>query len=238
MSDSELPPFLLVDTETTGLDAKKNDLIEIGAIIFDPNPGIVIETMSYVLPAETNPVEKINHIPASATQRWGRANPFEALDHFASTPEAMGTKRPVALAHNAVFDKKWLPTLAEHEWICTRKDAVWPLMHGGGGKLTEIALAYGIGISRAHRALDDCLLIASLLERVHQMEGGLHDWYDRATADRIETKAMVSFDDKHLAKEAGFIFDYETKEWRKRMTVKEAKALAKTVDFKIHRVKQ
>ena len=62
---SSLPEMLLIiDTETTGLDPKRGQCLEVGAILFHAPQRAVLAQHSFLLPVETNAAESINRIPA------------------------------------------------------------------------------------------------------------------------------------------------------------------------------
>jgi DNA polymerase-3 subunit epsilon len=180
-----LPAFLIVDVETTGLDPQADHLIEVAAVLFDPDIGAPIESRSVLVHAPDNPAAHINRIHASGPRLYGVADArvrdmlADLLAHGSAVRGAS-----VILAHNAAFDRQWLPNL-DTFWLCTYEDAVWPRVPGETGALTAIALAYDVGVVRAHRAIEDCLTLAAVLSRVHEIEGGLGAWFDRAT-DRVD----------------------------------------------------
>jgi DNA polymerase-3 subunit epsilon len=228
-----LPAFLIVDVETTGLDLMTHDLIEVAAVLFDPDIGAPIESRSVLVHAPDNPAAHINRIHASGPRLYGVADArvrdmlADLLAHGSAVRGAS-----VILAHNAAFDRQWLPKL-DTFWICTYEDAVWPRVPGETGALTAIALAYDVGVVRAHRAIEDCLTLAAVLSRVHEIEGGLGAWFDRATEERREVFALVSYDDRQLAKDAGFRWDGDRKKWWKRVSVSRVEALAAELPFRV-----
>ena len=66
--------LLIVDTETTGLDADRDQCLELGAILFSVPHRQVLAQMSCLLPVDSNPAESINRIPAAVSrveQPWG-----------------------------------------------------------------------------------------------------------------------------------------------------------------------
>ena len=97
------PPekLLILATETTGLDVKENQCLEIGAILFHVRTRSVLAQNSFLIPAEVNEAEKINKIPAEITQL---PQPWEeGMRYF----EALVDSADAVLAHNASFDKQW-----------------------------------------------------------------------------------------------------------------------------------
>ena len=51
--------ILILDTETTGLDYKNDDCLEVGSILFNVKNRSVLAQQSFLLPVEINNAEKI-----------------------------------------------------------------------------------------------------------------------------------------------------------------------------------
>lgn len=229
--------FLIVDVETTGLDTAQHQLVEVGAVVFDADRGIPIASASRLVRADGNAAAAINRIPEDAV-RSDTAMPPEALDRFFDAL-AICDSRPYYVAHNAKFDRQWLPPL-DHggaNWICTYEDADWPrlsrgLPAAGTGSLHALALAYDVGIVRAHRAIEDCLTLAAVLSRVHELEGGLKDWLARALEPKREVIACVSYDDRQLAKDAGFGWDGARKLWTRNVRLSQVETFCGALPFR------
>lgn len=66
--------------------------------------------------------------------------------------------------------------------------------------MRDLALAYGVPVWAAHRALTDCIYIAQVFEREAQLEALLQ----QALLPRKLYRARLAYDQRHLAKEAGF----------------------------------
>ena len=65
--------ILILDTETTGLDENKDEVIEIGCILFDVSFKCVLSQVSFLFPVGNNEAEYVNGIPAEVTnisQPW------------------------------------------------------------------------------------------------------------------------------------------------------------------------
>jgi DNA polymerase-3 subunit epsilon len=209
---------LIVDTETTGLDPKTDNLIEIGAILYDVKNQCSLVSFSTLRNASLNAAESINRIPAAALCDFYDSNPVGELDVF--TPLIADAE--VIVAHNADFDRSWLddPWL-DRPWLCTREDFTWPRQTKPGQSLVTLALDHGIGVASAHRALTDCRLIARLFDQMPDLQA----MFARAMRPKALFRALVSYDDREKAKAAGFQWDAATKQWSRRMAIEDAAAL-------------
>lgn len=217
-------PLLIVDTETTGLDPEKDRVIEVGAVLFETEAGVPVACGSRLISSENNPAHEINRIPRSVLwdQHWNDETPDQLLAEMAD----LAPENPIYVAQNADFDRAFLGRLTDGEaWICTKRDVEWNRLPKGTGSLVQIALAYDVGVVRAHRAIEDCLTLAAVLSRVHALEGGLEDWLARALEPRVELAADVSYDGRQLAKDRGFTWDPDRKLWVKRVRESQVETL-------------
>lgn len=196
---------LIVDTETTGLDRRTDLLLEVGAVLWSVRHRTVLHAESRLYHAPVNPAEPINGIPAGAVQELASV---QVAVPWVSDADAI-------VAHHADFDRQWLPELGK-PWICTANDVAWPRT-GDSRSLVAICLAHGVGVSHAHRALTDCLLIARLLERVGELGHDPERLLSDALLPRVTLQALHRFEDNDKAKAAGFRFDGATKRWLKRV---------------------
>ena len=66
--NKKIEKVLILDTETTGLDENKDEVIEIGWILFDVSYKCVLSQVSFLFPVNNNEAEYINGIPAEVTK--------------------------------------------------------------------------------------------------------------------------------------------------------------------------
>ena len=214
--------LLIIDTETTGLDPQKDRCLEVGAILFDVSARSVLAQQSFLLPVESNAAEPINRIPASVTrlpQPWTGA--LRWFDELLSASD-------VLVAHNAAFDRQWfgrdpLPAVS-HPWLCSMEDLRWPADRQLRSRpsVRDLALAYGVPVWSAHRALTDCIYLAEVFARCDDLETMLLHGLE----PRQLMRARVSYDDRHLAREAGFRWNDPVKgAWTRRLSQREVKSL-------------
>jgi len=218
--------LLILDTETSGIDAAEHNLLEIAAILYSVEHQCVLQQISTLIPGsrDDNPAQFVNNIPIAAVND----TPSELADYLCRTINYWGEIAEYVVAHNAPFDRKWFKDhpifakLYEQPWLCTCNEFAWPQQHRPGQKLIDLALAHGIGVSSAHRALTDCQLIAALFDRMEDLPGMVA----HAATPKVLVRADVSFKDKQLAKDAGFRWDGKGKQWTLRMNPADAEALA------------
>lgn len=214
-----LQNILILDTETTGLSPADSVCIEVGAILFNVPQKAVVTQLSFVLPCLLNPAEHINHIPASVTILG--PGPEIGLSLFQQLLKCSDA----VVAHNVDFDKQWfgqgnLPAI-DKPWICTMSDVSWPkhLRIKSRPSVVGLALAHGIPVWAAHRALTDCIYLAQVFERCDDLDGLLRN----AQQPRFLYQALVSYDDRQLAKDAGFSWNNDgNKTWTRKLTEEEA----------------
>jgi DNA polymerase III subunit epsilon len=203
----------VVDTETTGVDATADRVIEASWALVQVATAKVLELHSYLFHSTVNPAEPINGIPV-------------VLLALADEPEPVVLDRRVTavVAHNAEFDRQWeVFRPLELPWLDTR-DWRWPRA-SADSTLVQVALAHGVGVVAAHRAYTDVLTTCALLERVHEMGVSLSEQLEYARRPRQTYEALVSFAQKDLAKTAGFKWEPERKRWTRRMLPEDVAAL-------------
>jgi len=228
-TQSLLENILILDTETTGLDNEIDDCLEVGSILFNVKSRSVLAQQSFLLPVENNNAEKINNIPAEITRLPQPL--FEAIKYF----ESLVQVSDVIVAHNAAFDMKWfghnkLPHI-EKKWICSMDDITWPSDRQLKTRpsVKDLALAYGVPVWNAHRALTDCIYLAEVFKRCGELEKLLI----RALEPKVLIRAEVTYEKRHLAKNAGFRWNDSIKgAWSRRMSRRDIKKL----EFPVHEV--
>ena len=86
----------------------------------------------------------------------------------------------------------------------------------------DLALAYGVPVWVAHRALTDCIYLAQVFERCADLEQLIAEGRE----PRLLYRAQVSYDERHLAREAGFRWnDPVNGAWSRRLSERQLEAL-------------
>ncbi len=214
--------LLILDTETTGLSTLQGQCIEVGAILFHVPHRAVLTQVSFLMPCAGNAAEGINGIPAEVTrleQPWQ-----DALGCF----RAMVGACDALVAHNVAFDRQWfglgpLPVL-DRPWICSMEDIRWPAERQlrSTPSVRDLALAYGVPVWAAHRALTDCIYLAQVFERCTDLEALLQ----AALEPRSLYRAELPYAERHRAREAGFRWNESVpRAWSRRLSRREVEAL-------------
>ena len=219
----EVPKNILI------LDTEKDHCIEVGSILFNVENRSVLAQQSFLLPVEINNAERINKISAEITRLPQPLN--EAIKYF----ETLVLASDVIVAHNVEFDKKWfgigkLPGINK-PWVCSMDDISWP-----GDKqlksrpsVRDLALAYGVPVWNAHRALTDCIYLSEVFKRCNELETLLI----RGLEPKIIVRAEITYEQRYLAKNAGFRWnDAIQGAWSRRMSHRDIKEL----DFPVQEV--
>lgn len=217
---------LILDTETTGLDPALHKCIEVAVILYDLVHASPVASYGSLLHSDSNEAEAINRIPVGVLRN------ARDPDSVWNMIRSLATYADVIIAHRAEFDEGFCPKF-DKPWVCSKTAIEWP-MAKTGEHLVHLALAHGIGVVSAHRAMTDVDIIARLLTRVAETGHSLPDMIKRAMRPRVKVAAIVSYDDRELAKSAGFQWDPQAKKWWKTMFAEDVAKLGfKTAEIAI-----
>jgi DNA polymerase III subunit epsilon len=207
--------LLILDTETTGLDPTKDRLVEVATAIYSVEHRTIVKVRSWIVQGDGNEAESINGIPSELVRSHRHTCIPDLTDrwvlNWASEVDAI-------VAHNADFDQQWFGDgVRERPWVDSL-DLEWPRA-STSKSLTALALAHGVGVLSAHRALDDVLTLANLFARSSELGADVEAMVRRGLRPRAKFIADVSFDDRDKAKEAGFRWDGRAKVWTRTMAI-------------------
>jgi exodeoxyribonuclease X len=168
-----MPTIWVLDTETTGLSPETDRVVEIAAVpvvgaLVDPTTGLTqwrvgdgassLVRPGIPIPPEASGVHHIIDSDVADAPQLG-----EALDRVLGP--LWGGQVEICAAHNAKFDRGFLPPLQTKRWLYTWRTSmhVWP----DAPSHKNMVLRYwrGIDLPRegAHRALADATVTAHLL---------------------------------------------------------------------------
>lgn len=210
----------ILDTETTGLDPSRNKCIEVAVIRYSITHHAVIDCFSSLIIGESNEAESVNKIPSQLLP-YGmvREHAWEQVAEICSLTDHV-------LAHNADFDKQWIPdTFPKMKWIDTCNGIRWPMESRPGANLVQLSLDHGLAVMDPHRALNDCLMIARLLTRVAELGFDLTEMLQMGLRPTAVFRACVNYQDMDIAKDNGFKWYNPDKMWIRKMAIEDTKAL-------------
>lgn len=157
---------ILVDTETTGLNPREAEVIEIGAIAFTYGEGgefgDVIGTFSALQqPSRAIPTEITDLTGITDEMVAGQMIDQNALRRFVEPADLI-------IAHNAAFDRPFCEGLSDSfrdkDWGCSNAEIAWRNRGFEGSKLGYLLQQCGL-FHNGHRALDDCFALLEVLLR-------------------------------------------------------------------------
>lgn len=214
----EVAKVLILDTETTGLDAGKDRIIELALLLVDVD-------LPTGQPLQVQQVYDELEDP-------GRPIPPEALRVTGITDAMVAGKRldegriaelmagvSLVIAHNARFDRgfveKRLPAFAQLPWACSVSEIDWSAQGRGSAKLEFLAHELG-WFYDAHRAEMDCHALLAVLAAPlpNTGETGLARLLAASRLSSHKVCATGSpFESKDLLRARGYRWDAERKVW-------------------------
>lgn len=220
--------LLGIDLETTGLAPASDLIVEIGAAFFDTDRETAIEAGGFLvrLPegvALDPRITKLTGITPADLDEWGGDLP-DTLLRIGTMCQKHGVSYLVG--HNGrAFDRAFLRAavarlsasrpeidhLLALPWLDTQEDLPFP-EEMKTRKLSHLAAEHGFLNPFPHRALFDVMTSLRLLSCYP-----LEEVIRRAEADVVTVIALVPFDRRQEAKDAGFFWDAPAKQWTKRV---------------------
>jgi DNA polymerase III subunit epsilon len=166
-SDSTLPRLaVLVDTETTGLQHSRHEVIEIGAVAFTYDDEGKVGDVVGVYSGLRQPSSPI---PPDVTRLTGITDEMVAgreIDN--ATLDALIEPADLVIAHNAGFDRPFCEKLSRSfipkAWACSVSEIRWADRGFEGNKLGYLVGQSGL-FHEGHRATDDCHALLEVLAR-------------------------------------------------------------------------
>lgn len=159
---------LIVDVETTGLDPFRDEIVELGLLLFALNARtgealLIIDRYDGL----REPTRSISS-GAMAVHGLGPADlRGKALD--AARVRRLVEAADFLVAHNAPFDYGFLtrlyPEAGLKPWHCSMRQINWRRYGFQSRRLENLAAGHGLSAAGAHRAGPDCELVFHLLQQ-------------------------------------------------------------------------
>ena len=199
---------ILLDVETTGLDQRKDEVIELGMVKFDYLPDGRIAGLRGIFSSFNEPSEPI---PLEVTALTGITNEMVAgqrIDEAAVS--SFVDDAVIVIAHNASFDRKFAerywPIFQRKAWGCSATEVEWRKHGFEGSRLGYLLNGTGF-FHQAHRAVDDCRALLEILAFELPTTGtsALAVLLEQARKKTMRVWAVQSpFDLKDLLKRRGY----------------------------------
>jgi len=166
--------LLFIDTETTGLDAKQNEILEIGCVLTDPTAETILQTYeAKLMPRRIETASpKALEINGYSKEAWSA--------EVCTEPSAVTgvlcklAENAVTVGHNVGFDLAFLTeflacnAVTKPPWHYHKVDTVslaWPLLQWGEIQyvtLDAVCERFEVERPKVHRALADALACRSI----------------------------------------------------------------------------
>jgi DNA polymerase III epsilon subunit-like protein len=155
--------YTVVDVETTGLSPAADAVVEVAVLCIEGGE-VVDRFVSLVNPGRPIPVY------ASAVHGIYDRDVCDAPSLASLREHLLAlTKRATVVAHNARFDRGFLPFFASQPWICTMRLAmhlVDAASYRNEALRAYLGITMPVGHGQAHRAYADAAVTAAILDRL------------------------------------------------------------------------
>ncbi|MFS8048741.1 3'-5' exonuclease [Rhizobium sp. BR 314] len=199
---------IILDTETTGLDARKEEIIEIGLIAFTFNEGGEVGDVTAVYGGLQQPSTPISEDITRLTGITDAMVRDQMIDM--AVVRALVEPADLIIAHNAGFDRPFCealsPIFTRKAWACSNSEIEWGMRGYEGTKLGYLINQSGY-FHVGHRAVDDCFALLEVL--AHSRGDGdrapFAELYEASKQSRVRIFAENSpFDQKDRLKARGY----------------------------------
>lgn len=204
---------LYVDVETTGLDPRRDEIIELAMVPFWYGADGQVLGCGEPFQSFNEPSRPITPEIQALTGITSEMVSGHRIDPAAVL--AVAAPAVLVVAHNAAFDRRFLERLdavfSTKAWACSMSQVDWAGAGHEGTKLGYLAQASGFFYDR-HRAVNDCFAAIELLARPSRRAGrpAMAELLDRARAISWRIWAENSpFDLKDQLKARGYRWNGE-----------------------------
>lgn len=208
----------ILDTETTGTDASKDKIIELGIVLVEvcPDTGQAFRVTTVFDELEDPGMP----IPPESTRIHNITDEMVSGKHISdSDVESLMAKVALVVAHNAQFDRVFVeqrfPVFCDKYWACSFQQIPWSEEGVASAKLEFLAYHYGFHFP-GHRASHDCHALLEVLQQPLPVSGEMAMKVLLANARRpdIKVSALGSpFESKDVLKDRGYRWNADKKVW-------------------------
>lgn len=238
---AEAKRAIYLDTETTGFDKKKHEIIELAMVPFWYAPDGRIVSVEAGMSWYQQPSVPITPEITALTGISNEDVAGKGIDW--DEVSALVNEVGLIVAHNAEFDRGFVElkceTFKSRYWACSVAQVPWTKHGVRGNKLDYIVQHYG-HFFEAHRADVDCLAGVFALAQPLGGVPAMKHLLDNARAEGRHIWALnAPFDAKDILKERGYQWsggeDGKPKAWHREVTEAEYAAEATWLSTKVYR---
>ena len=199
---------VIVDTETTGLDHTRDEVIEIGLVAFSYNEdgriGDVIGTYNALREPSVPITPEITRLTGITPEMVkGHTIDLDAVEAFIQPAH-------LVIAHNARFDRPFCERLTKgfdvKAWACSHSEIPWSRLGFEGSKLGYLINQSG-WFHQGHRAVEDCHALLEVLAAPLAAGSGSPFGHLLASARKSRVRVWAEnspFDMKDALKKRGY----------------------------------
>ena len=214
--------LVLLDTETTGLDASRDKIIELALLRVDVDAATGLPV---------GPVQVYDGLEDPGMPISAEIQAITGIDDAMVRGQRLDEERISALldgadlvvAHNAGFDRPFtearMGRFSALPWACSYADLDWKAQGRGSAKLESLALELGLFYD-AHRAEMDCHALLAVLSAPLPKGGGtgLGQLLERVGQPSYRLQATAApFEAKDKLKSRGYRWNAEQRVWQTRL---------------------
>ena len=211
---------MIIDTETTGLNPREDEVIELGFLLIAyqyENPRKIVD-FGNEMREPSREIPKIVQELTGITPKMVKGKRLSKEKVLAALDLAN-----IVIAHNAAFDRpiceRLLPEFSEKPWACSLTEIPWSKYGFESAKLRYLLMDSGY-FFEGHRALDDCAALNELLNvRSPHGQSFFAELMESARQPSYYFKVRTPYDLRKIMRELGYRWvqheDRTGGEWQK-----------------------
>ncbi|MEE2924277.1 MAG: 3'-5' exonuclease [bacterium] len=228
-----------LDTETTGLDHRKESVIELGILIFkiDTDSGKITEILEdysqFQDPGRPIPEVVVQLTGITDEMVCGQSIRWETVNQMLTTVD-------IIIAHNAKFDRGFIdplvPISSERIWACSMSQVDWSGTGTSCRNLSHLCMEHGYFFD-SHRAINDVKAGVQLLSFDSPKTGKPYLWELNQNCQQSELLVSAEgspFSTKDILKAKGFRWNAPKKVWQKRINTAQKDEIQEFFDSEIY----
>lgn len=225
-SDIKLNRVMIIDTETTGLDKQKDEIVEVAFHLIEFDSSGNFYKVLYSYSEKQEPSFELSEVAQKVTgytkeHLKGSKIDWDIVNKILNVTD-------VVLAFNSVFDRPFLERYSEEFknkfWVCAMTEIDYLNLYGFTGSQELLihkicSMFYG-----SHNALNDVNALSLLMSQTPPNSSNTLFYHLLKKASQKTYRVLAvnaDFSDKDTLRDNGYKFNYDIKTWFKDTTNKE-----------------